>query len=55
MLGGVRGEKGEVPVFGDVPVEGVKGVQEDEEEPASPWLVVAICREEGCRVDFTRA
>lgn len=27
------GEEGEVPVFGDVPIEGVEGVQEDEEEP----------------------
>ena len=28
-----RGEEGEVPVFGDVPVEGVEGVEEDEEKP----------------------
>lgn len=27
------GKEGEVPVFGDVPVKGVEGVQEDEEEP----------------------
>ena len=29
-----RGEEGEVPVFGDVPVEAVEGVEEDEKEPA---------------------
>ena len=37
MFGGVSdvggGEEGEVPVFGDVPVEGVEGVDEDGEEP----------------------
>lgn len=27
------GEEGEVPVFGDVPVEGVEGVEKDEYEP----------------------
>ena len=28
-----RGEEGQVPVFGDVPVEGVEGVEEDGDEP----------------------
>ena len=28
-----RGEEGEVPVLGDIPIEGVEGVEEDEEEP----------------------
>lgn len=28
-----RAEKGEVPIFGDVPVEGKEGVDEDGDEP----------------------
>jgi len=31
--GGGGGEEVEVPVFGDVPIEGVEGVEEDGEEP----------------------
>ena len=30
---GARGEEGEVPIFGDVPVEGVEGVEENREKP----------------------
>lgn len=35
------GKDGEVPVFGDVPVKGVEGVQEDEEEPM--FALISIC------------
>lgn len=35
------GKEGEVPVFGDVPVKGVEGVQEDEEEPM--FTLISIC------------
>ena len=27
------GEEGEVPVFGDIPVEGVEGVEKDKKQP----------------------
>lgn len=30
------GEEGEVPIFGDVPVVGVEGVDERGEDPVSP-------------------
>lgn len=35
------GEEGEVPVFGDVPVEGVKGIYEDGEEPVC-WIIIGL-------------
>lgn len=35
------GKEGEVPVFGDVPVKGVEGVHEDEEEPM--YALISIC------------
>ena len=28
------GEEREVPIFGDIPVEGVEGVEKDSEEPS---------------------
>lgn len=28
-----RGEEGEVPVFGDIPVKGIEGIYEDEAQP----------------------
>lgn len=34
MVGGGWGEDSKVPIFSDVPVERVEGVEEDGEEPA---------------------
>ena len=43
VVANVRGRKeGEVPVLGDVPVEGVKGVEEDEEEPETMVRILLI-------------
>ena len=46
MFGGVSGvgggEEGEVPVLGDVPVEGVEGVDEDGKEPGGVSLEISL-------------
>lgn len=34
-----RGEEGEVPVFSNVPVKGVEGIYEDEEQPADQMII----------------